>query len=461
MFSPNRITDDGLKIALNKQERHQRREQDLGKVILAMNDYFGTQRQKELVELLNKIRKKDDDDLGWIQKKIENYEHGCLGLTTVSSAKSFACVMKVGAIGGVVVTVLQLYYDGFGDRDDPTENSLTSIFTVATIGVTALLACGTMIECLASRAIDKANKYRRLTWPENRELKILIKFFQKMIEMHEADDNRKADELFSHLMDEAREIPWVIHDKTLFKKYDQIINLLLLSLPESHAISSDLDQLAQFSPESLATSPLTPSEDMNEVAEQATSTEIEMTESDFSEPEIMTIASGENLDSKEQLIDDIAKSVEGSIDYDVLRTHCLRKIASGHSFEQGIFSRVKPKEAQEGNLPDPVEKFIRRKTKQCALWSRLEDYTGVPFEKLKLPNGSKIKRDQVFDLMSYHEYRRRASSGGTTLCQFYPALCDDGDEFEEESLFQRVKKSFRKMIGWDNVPDEPEGDERV
>jgi len=245
---------------------------------------------------------------------------------------------------------------------------------------TTLFTCG--LGCLYSgqKATDKALKYRKLTWDERKELKVLLKYFRELEALHQVD-SETINEKFEQLKTKTFSIPHAYGNAPIFKSTNELMNYLLLSLPSDHSIREKLKTLEEFATTaSLPHSVVKSDED----ASYATSEyDIEMA---LPEPEVETIP---------------------VVDTDFFSKYCFDQIEQGDTFERGILKNIEIKDIESGRLD--IADRISRKATICYNWIDIENETAREFNKLVI-NGTEIPRYKVFSEMPYSQFRRRASS---------------------------------------------------
>ena len=372
-----------------------------------------------MIERVKELEQEEIADQSRLQSIIEKYENTCCGSTSISSAKGFAWCLKIIGFFGMVISIAQLLLDGFADQDDSVQGTATAVFTIAAAIFTSMLTCGMTVDCLGQRAINKAMKYRKFTWNERRELKMLLKYFDEVRDLRKIEELDAADRKFEKLSDPSLNIPFDFNGTILFEDQAELTNYLLLSLPASHPIRQKLETIELFATNSLLPDSPFPSSSIS-IEEASHATSEHDIESGLPEPEIEIIP----------------HSVDETVDTDFFCDYCLDKLEEGQTFEKGILKHINA-EVLESHRTE-VTNLISRKAAICRNWIEIESYAGPSFSELQI-NRTKVPRSKVFREMPYTDFKRRASIKETPrgMERFKEEVTE-----EPKSLWHRFKSAF-------------------
>jgi len=345
-----------------------------------------------LISRVEKLEAEEVESYNALQRIIEKHENTLCGALTVSAVKGFGFCLFVMGVAGAVVSAIELILEKLVEQREGTQDIITTIFNVSVLFFTVMGTCGLCLQYFGQKAINKATKYRDLTWQERKEIKVLLKYFREMRSLQTIKHKKKIaqeeqwtliEEKFQKLLQQSREIPTQFESVTLFRNREELTNYLLLSLPKDHPIRAKINTLERFGRDGSLpadTSSSSVPEDASTNSEPGTQ---ELTESDI----------------------DIVPDEER----DFFVHHCRKKIRRGQTFEKGVLKGIKAEHLED----DEVNERIKRKQALCDTWLQIEQYAGAHnlrqgFTKIRVGD-VKIHRSKVFREMPHDAYKRKSS----------------------------------------------------
>jgi len=394
------------KILAQKQER----DRELTKIFQEIRSELPKKAEDRMINsLIHRVKELEKEEIKshtTIQRIIDKHEHTLCGTIAINTVKGFGFSIFVIGVGGAVVSAVELILEKLVEQRDGTQDIITSVFNVLVLFFTVIGTIGLCLQYLGQKAINKATKFRDLTWQERKEIKILLKYFQEMRSLQqiresedvEEDERWKLiEETFQKLLEQSHDIPIHFDNVTLFRNREELINYLLLSLPSDHPIREKIDILERYERDGILPDSSLPASNSSEKEYYSSLPILEASQGTGSETETLTEPEIEILPAD-------SKEVE---DTDFFLRHVEKKIKRGQTFEKGVFKGIRADQLES----DEVKERIRRLQALCDTYLELESYCGLwqGFTKLRIGD-LKVRRSKIFREMPHETYRRKSST---------------------------------------------------